>query len=83
MIPKKVNWIQSFIHFKTCFIGIGGSDMRGLGVMNPSPLTVVLHRDKYYICARNLENPDWIFKKFEKVIGLQGRLKIVNYPCMN
>jgi len=23
MIPEKVKWIQSFIHFKICFIGIG------------------------------------------------------------
>ena len=63
MIPEKVNWIQSFIYFKTCFKGIGGSDMRELGVMNLSPLTVVLHRDKYYMFARNLENLDWILYK--------------------
>jgi len=37
--------------------------MRELGVMNLSPLTVVLHRDKYYMFARNLENLDWILYK--------------------
>jgi len=37
--------------------------------MNLSPLTVVLHRDKYYIYACNLGTLTGFYIKFEKVMG--------------